>query len=238
MGDGRYSRRVLRTPWRVLGGAVAAIGLLAGCGGDGETSDTLDPLVGTPGDTGGTATSAPGVASTGPATVDPAEAGSGFVSMHVSLAHRGIDETLTLDRGSVRTADLDPLSLNATCSALDGGEPLTVSVIDLRRVGAGSELVSATVRTDEPATEPGEYEGSVEVADTTQSTARYEAKIVIDEGGLSGSFEGEDESGNIVSGTFICAPQPVATTTTTIVGVIVGEEVPGSTTAPTIPPAP
>ena len=192
----------------------------------GRPSDTLDPLEGTPGDTG-SVTTLGGPAPTGPATVDPATAGSGFVSVHVEVANAGIDETVSLDRASVRRDELDPLSLDATCSALDGGEALTLSVIDLRRLATGGQVVSAAVRTDQAATSPGEYDGMVEIADAGQLTTSYESTIVVDEGGWSGSFEGVAEDGGVASGTFVCSQQAIAPSTTVVIEV--GEEIPEST---------
>ena len=211
---------------RVASGVL--IVLATACGSNGESSDTLDPLQGTPGDTG-SVTTLGGPAPTGPATVDPASAGSGFVSVHVEVATAGIDETVSLDRASVRRDELDPLSLDATCSALDGGEPLALSVIDLRRLATGSQVVSAAVRTDEAATSPGEYDGTVEIADAGQLTRSYESTIVVDEGGWSGSFEGLAEDGGVAKGEFVCSQQAIAPTTT--VAIDEGEEVP-DTTAP------
>ena len=206
---------------RVVSGVLIAVA--TACGGSGESSDTLDPLEGTPGDTG-SVTTLGGPAPTGPSTLDPATAGSGFVSVHVQVANAGIDETVSLDRASVRRDELDPLSLDATCSVLDGGEALTLSVIDLRRLGSGSQVVSAALRTDEAATSPGEYDGTVEIADASQLTTSYESTIVLDEGGWSGSFEGVDENGGVASGTFVCSQQAIAPTTT--VALDEGEEVP------------
>lgn len=207
------------------GCALGSMLLCGACGGDGASDDTLDPLVGTPGDTSTGESTVAGPASTDVAAIDPAEAGSGFVSLSVQVASEGIDETLTLDRSSVRAADLDPLGLDATCSALDGGDVLTVSVIDLRRLAAGSQLVSATLRSAEPVAGPGEYEGFVELADVEQLTTTYGATIVVDDGASTGSFEGTDDSGNVASGTFTCSVEPVSTTTTTLL-TDEGEEVP------------
>ena len=83
-----------------------------------------------------------------PTTLDPALAGSGFVSIHVRLPAVGVDETISLDRALVHADALDPVSLDATCTTLDGGDGLSVSVVDLRRLGAGSRLVSAALRVD------------------------------------------------------------------------------------------
>jgi hypothetical protein len=148
---------------KLIVGVVSSVLVVmaAACSSSGESSDTLDPLQGTPGDTGSVTTTLGGPVPTGPATVDPASAGSGFVSVHVEVANVGIDETVSLDRASVRRDELDPLSLDATCSALDGGDAMTLSVIDLRRLATGGQVVSAALRTDEPATSRGEFEGTV-----------------------------------------------------------------------------
>jgi hypothetical protein len=214
---------------KLIVGVVSGVLLVmaAACSSSsGESSDTLDPLQGTPGDTG-SATTLAGPAPTGPATVDPASAGAGFVSVHVEVANAGIDETVSLDRASVRRDELDPLSLDATCSALDGGDAIALSVIDLRRLATGGQVVSAALRTDEPATSPGEYEGTVEIADASQLTTSYDSMIIVDEGGWSGSFEGIAENGGVASGTFVCSQQAIAPTTT--IAIDEGEEVPDTT---------
>lgn len=210
-------------------GAGALVLLVAACGGTGQSTDTLDPLSGPQGDTGAAAAATlAGPATTGATEIDPAQAGSGFVSLSVSVATEGIDETLALDRASVRAEDLDPLSLNAACSTLDGGDVLSVAVIDLRRLATGSRLVSATVTTDDPLTGPGEYPGAVEIADIEQQTMRFAAMVTVADGAGFGGFEGEDGAGNLVTGSFVCADQPIAAPPTTFAADI-GEEVPGST---------
>ena len=56
----------------------------------------------------------PGDPSAVPATtVDPATAGTGFVSIQVRLPASGVDETLALDRATVSADALDPVSLDA-----------------------------------------------------------------------------------------------------------------------------
>ena len=207
---------------------LLALALVSGCSGDGESAVTMDPLVGTPGDTGGTTATTPttpAVATTTPASMDVASAAAGFVSVTVQVASEGIDETLALDRAVVPPGELDPLNLDASCSALDGGDPMALSIIDLRRLAAGSHLLSAALRTEEPATAPGEYEGTLEIADAEQLTTSFNVAVLVDEGGRSGSFQGNDEDGNVASGTFVCADQPIDTTTSTV-PVDVGEEVP------------
>jgi len=211
--------------------APAAVLLMlgvGGCSGEGESTNTMDPLEGTPGDTGGTTATSSAVPTTAPVSVDVAPAAAGFVSVTVQVASEGIDETLALDRAVVPPGELDPLNLDASCSALDGGEPVTLSIIDLRRLGAGSRLLSARLRTEEPATAPGEYDGTLEIADAEQLTTTFNVAVLVDEGGRSGSFQGNDEDGNVASGAFVCADQPTDTTTTTI-PVDGGEEVPETT---------
>ena len=96
-------------------------------------------------------------------------------------------------------------------------------MIDLRRLATGGQVVSAALRTDEPATSPGEYEGTVEIADASQLTTSYESMIIVDEGGWSGSFEGVADDGGVASGTFVCSQQAIAPTTT--IAIDEGEEV-------------
>ena len=112
------SRRAARLGIAV---SLAALAFVGGCGDDDDAGGgTLVPLDATPGG------SAPTVASTGDipmgaaTTVDPALAGSGFVSIDVQLPTAGVDETIALDRATVSADQLDPVSLDATCTALDG----------------------------------------------------------------------------------------------------------------------
>jgi len=86
----------------------------------------------------------------------------------------------------------------------------------LRRLGAGSRLLSVGLRTNDPVTAAGEYEAQLEIADAEQLTTSFDVTATIDEGGWSGTFEGSDDTGNVVSGSFVCAAQPVDTATTTV----------------------
>ncbi|CAN5845827.1 MAG: hypothetical protein ACR2HP_04915 [Ilumatobacteraceae bacterium] len=199
------------TTFRVIAGLV----LLAGCGGDGGAADTLAPIEGAAGDTGGTTATPPTLSMTTAGAVD-AGAAAGFVSVTVQVASAGIDETLALDRASVPATALDPLNLDATCSALDGGDPVALSIIDLRRLAAGSRLVSAALHTEEPATAPGEHAGRLKIADAEQLTTDYEVAIQVTDGGRSGTFGGSDEGGNPISGSWVCADEPVAPPSTSI----------------------
>ncbi|MGH9271833.1 MAG: hypothetical protein ACRDZ2_11220, partial [Ilumatobacteraceae bacterium] len=133
-----------------------------------------------------------------------------------------------IDRAAIPVADLDPLNLNASCSALDGGDPIALSVIDLRRLGAGSRLVSVELHTEEPATAPGEYAAVLEIADDEQLTTSFDVTLQLDEGGRSGVFQGNDGAGNVASGSFVCADQPVDATPTTV-PIDPGEQVPEPT---------
>ncbi len=211
----------------VLASLTIAAGALFGCGGSEESDDTMAPIEGAPGDTGGTAPTVPEVVTTPPASAGVGGA-VGFVSVNVQVASEGIDETIALDRAAVPAADLDPLNLNASCSALDGGDPIAVSVIDLRRLGAGSRLVSVELHTEEPAIAPGEHAAILEIADVEQQTTAFDVMLQLDEGGRSGAFEGNDGAGNVASGSFVCADQPVDTTPTTV-PIDPGEEVPEPT---------
>ena len=219
-------RRVERSA-AVLASLTMATVALFGCGDSEASDDTMAPIEGAPGDTGGTAPTVPDVVTTPPASAGVGGA-VGFVSVNVQVASEGVDETLAIDRAAIPAADLDPLNLNASCSALDGGDPISVSVIDLRRLGAGSRLVSVELHTEEPATAAGEHAAILEIADIEQLTTSFEVTLQLDEGGRSGSFEGTDDAGNVASGSFVCADQPVDTTTT--IPLDPGEEVPEPTT--------
>lgn len=240
MTPGGYSPAMLRLRAVV---ASLAVGLLAGCSGDGESDSTLGPLE--------SPTSAPAVTPTvavattaSPAsdTAPSGAVGSGFVSIRVRLASWGIEESLTLDRASVPAAELDPLSVDAFCTALDEGEGWTVSVTDLRRLSvAGNRLVSAHLHIDGPVAGPAVYEGTLEVGDTGQQVTTYGGPVTLDEGLASGSFDLRDASGAAATGTFVCAPEPVATTTvapTTMVDSVPPDSAVATVPAPPSPPVP
>jgi hypothetical protein len=208
---------------------VAAV-VLTACGGDDDSTNatlgTLDAtaVVTTPGAT----TGGPEGSDAPATTVDPATAGTGFVSIQVRLPAVGIDETLALDRATVSADALDPVSLDAFCTPLDGGTEMVVRVVDLRRLADGSRLISAALNVA-GGTAAGEHDATLEVSGADQSTTTFSGTAVLAEGGWSGTYEAADDSGNAASGTFTCATAPVDTTTTVAIGT--GEEVPATTTA-------
>ena len=113
--------------------AVVALAVLAGCSG-GSSGDTLSPINGSAG-TAAAVTTPSGSGPTPGTAVDAASAGSGFVQVQVQVGSTGVNETLSLDRATVRKDSLDPASLNATCTPLDGGDTskgIDVTVVDLR----------------------------------------------------------------------------------------------------------
>lgn len=192
--------------------SIAALAFVGGCGDDDASGDTLVPLDATPGG------SAPTVASTGDiptgaaTTVDPALAGTGFVSIHVQLPTAGVDETIALDRATVSADQLDPVSLDATCAALDGGTDGTVSVVDLRRLGSESRLVSVAIHISGDLAD-GSHDATVDVSGADQVTTSYTGTVELAGGGLTGTFSAEDASGNPATGSFVCAMAPVVVTT-------------------------
>ncbi len=216
----------LRAMW-----GIAAVGVVIGlgaCGDDDSSSDTLEPLDGAPNGTGPGAVTTTAPVSALDTAVDPALAGSGFVSIELQLPATGVREAISLDRASVRADQLDPVSLDATCTALDGGDLSTgtvVTVVDLRRMGSTDRLVSATIRVagDSAA---GEHDVTIDVGDADQVTTTYTGTIELADGAMSGTFEATDESGDSVTGTYVCAPVAVTTTAPIITGG--GEEVPDS----------
>jgi hypothetical protein len=207
---------------------VAAVTLTA-CGGDDDATDaTLGPLDVTSGVTApGATTGGADASAVSVTTVDPASAGTGFVSIQVRLPAAGIDETLALDRATVPVDALDPVSLDAFCTPLDGGAEMAVRVVDLRRLADGSRLISAALNVA-GGMGAGEHDATLEVSGADQSTTTFSGTAVLAEGGWSGTFEAADASGNTASGAFTCAAAPVETTTTVATGA--GEEVPATTT--------
>lgn len=237
MTTDRYSPGVRGGGWvggMLLCASLALAAPLAACGDDDASDVTLSSLDVTSGVTIPGATAAPGEAGGVPATtIDPATAGSGFVSIQVRLAASGIDETLTLDRGTVSADALDPVSLDASCTPLDGGTDMAVSVVDLRRLADGSRLISAALEVA-GGMAAGEHDATLEVSGADQSTTSFTGTAVLAEGGWSGTFEATDAGGSSASGSFICATAPVETTTTEP-SVSGGEEVPDSIPPTTTP---
>ena len=214
--------------------AAAALTAVAACsGGDDATEGTLGVI--TP-DSASTGTVAPGrpEASTPTGTADAGSAvGSGFVSIDVQVASAGIAESISLDRSTVPATALDPVSLDALCSPLDGAAPdggVVVSVVDLRRL-AGSRLVSAVLRFGDDG--PGEHDMTLEIGSAEQVTTVYTGSIEVADDGLTGTFDGTDSGGTAVTGGFACSAQAIVTTTTGV-PLDAGEEVPDES----VPPAP
>ena len=88
-----------------------------------------------------------------------------------------------------------------------------MSVVDLRRLGAGSRLVSAALRVEGEAT-PGPHDVTLDVSGADQVTTHYTGTIELAEGASAGTFEVADAAGATANGTFVCADQPPVTTTT------------------------
>jgi hypothetical protein len=203
----RYSAPMLRR----VGLAALASFALAACSGDDDSSDaTLGPLTST---TPSGAVTLPSAGTVLIPTAPAGPAGAGFVSFQVRLGASGIDEAIALDRATVAESQLDPISLDAYCTALDGGDGYVASVTDLRRLSAGSRIVSVVLRIETDVPGPGTYEGTLDVGDAQQTTTRYRGPITLDEGAAAGSFDLRDDAGGAATGTFVCAPEPVVATT-------------------------
>src|SRR4051794_8212361 len=198
-------------------GITAMIGLvapLAGCSGD-EPADTLSPVEGPAGTATATATVPASSVSTGTA-VDPANAGAGYVQVQVQVAPTGVNETLSLDRATVSKTALDPISLDASCTPLDKGDTskgVDVTVVDLRRLGAGDKLVSATLHIDSES-QDGAHGGTLQLGGAAEVTTSYRGTADLAEGGWAGNFTLASTGGNQATGTFTCADQPPPSTTT------------------------
>jgi hypothetical protein len=220
--------------------AAGALVAMAGCsGGDSSSDDTLGVLPAGSSTTGTLATDQPGGSAPPATAAEPSVAGSGYVAIDIQVAPDGIAETISLDRASLPASALDPVSLDATCSPLDGGGAdggVVVSVVDLRRL-AGDRLVSAVLRYADAA--PGEHDMTLELGSAEQVTTVYTGQVEVAADGLAGTFDGSDATGAPVSGSFMCAAQAVVTTTTAV-PLDAGEEVPddGSELPPvsTVPP--
>lgn len=214
--------------WRLgLAGVVMAV---TACGNGDSTDPTLPPI-----GSGGVVTGT-GATET-PSTV---AVGDGFVSLTVRVAVSGIAETIDLDRATVAEDQRAPLSLDAFCTSLDGGDGYRIAVTDLRRLGTDARLVSAVLTA--ASGEPGEHDATLELGDAQQMTTAYTGTLVVADDGASGTFELADETGGAATGSFVCADERVAITTTTIPLGDGGEEVPGDSspppTAPTLPALP
>lgn len=208
--------------------AIFVVLTIAGCGDDDDpTGGTLVPLDATPGGSAPVVASTADIPSGAATTVDPAVAGTGFVSIDIQVPTAGVDETISLDRATVREDQLDPVGLDATCAALDGGAEVVVSVVDLRRLDSESRLVSAAIHVAGDLT-AGEHDATIDVSGADQVTTSYTGTVALDEGGLSGTFTADDASGNTATGSFVCAMEPVVVTTDAPVETGGGEVVPGS----------
>jgi hypothetical protein len=221
---------------RILG-AVGALAVLGACSG-GSSNDTLSPI-------GGPAGTSPAVTTASPAgpqgtTLDPASAGSGYVQLSVQAVATGIDETLALDRSTVRKDALDPATLNATCTPLDGGDTaqgVDVTVVDLRRLAGGNRLISAVLHVDPAEVDDGddhEHAATLQLGAADQTTTSYSGTVILEEGGYAGALDLTDAAGNALTGSFACAAEPLPTTTTVADTGGDNEAVPG-TPAPTTP---
>jgi hypothetical protein len=215
---------------------VLGLAAVTGCS-SGPSDDTLSPINGSAGTTPVVSTPSGSTAPAGTAgtVVDAANAGAGYVEVSVQVAVSGIAETLRLDRATVRRDDLDPVSLDAACTPLDKGDTsqgVDVSVVDLRRLGAGSKLVSAALHVDGGAT-AGDHEATLQLGGADQTTTAYTGTVALADGGWGGTFQMTDAAGNALTGSFACADQPLPTTTT-VPDTGGGEAVPG-TPAPTTP---
>ncbi len=210
--------------------AIAVLAVTASCGDDDDAADdTLSPIAGGTAATPPLAGTAASPAVTGGTGVDPAAAGSGYVTVNVQVAATGLSETVTLDRASVRSDQLDPVSLNATCTPLDGGDitqGLDVSVVDLRRLSAGNRVLSVALHVAGDAS-AGEHDAALEVSTADQVTTTYTGTVDIADGGLSGTFDAADAAGNAATGTFACAAAPIPTTVSPTV-IDESEEVPAT----------
>ena len=205
----------MRCGWpggRTLAGAVVALTLVTGCSSD-DSGDTLTPVDGDAG-TVPAVTTPSGSGPTPGTALDPATAGAGFVQVQVAVGATGVDETLSLDRATVKKDSLDPAILNATCTPLDGGDTsqgLDVTVVDLRRLGT-YRLISVVLHVD-GAPKAGEHDATLQLGGSDQTTTAYTGTVELADGGAEGTLEMTDAAGNSLTGSFACAAEPLPTTT-------------------------
>ena len=217
----------------VAGATTVAVIAMTACSGGSD--DTLSPIAG--GSTGATTTAAipTGSSAVTGTSVDPTNAGAGYVQIDVQVTSSGISETISLDRSTVSRDAFDPVSLDATCTPLDQGDTskgVDVTVVDLRRLGQGDKFVSAVLHVD-PAESGGEHRATLQLSGADQVTTSYTGKVELAAGGWGGTFQMNDAGGNPATGTFACAdeaPPPTTAPTDTDAG----EPVP-DTPAPTAP---
>jgi hypothetical protein len=213
--------------------ALAVTAVVAGCSGD-SSGDTLSPVNGSAG-TVAAVTTPSGSGPTAGTAVDAASAGSGYVQVQVQVGATGVDETLSLDRATVRKDSLDPASLNATCTPLDGGDAskgIDVTVVDLRRM-VSNRVISVVLHVDGQPT-AGEHDATLQLGGSDQTTTAYTGTVDLAEGAAEGTLEMTDAAGNSLTGSFACAAEPLPTTTAVPDTGGDNEAVPG-TPAPTAP---
>jgi len=238
IGSSRSRRRVGA---RAVAVAVVLAGVLIGaaCAEDSASDDTLGRLDGSAATAPSVPTGTAATATAATAAAAPAgPAGAGVVRLAVRLSSSGTDEVLMLDRGTVAADQLDPVSLDATCTALDGGSGLTVSVIDLSRLTAGQRLLSAALRIDGDVPGAGDYTGTLEVGDADQQLTRFEGAVRVDNGLASGTFDVADGAGNSATGSFACAADEASLPTTTTVAPVPASDVTGDDAGTDAPPPP
>lgn len=195
-----------------VGALALAVVSLAACSSGSESDDTLPPV----------GTAAPAVATSVAGSPVSGPVGSGVVRMTVRLS--GVSEELLLDRSTVGADDLDPITLDAACSAIDGGDGYVVSVIDVRRLSAGRQLVSATLRATDQSGSAGEHTAQLELGTSRQEITRYEGVMVLDAGLASGTFDVATDDGARATGSFACGEDLASLPTTTTVPIVVATD--------------
>lgn len=190
---------------RAAGAGALAVLILAACAADTDSDETLAPV------------------GSAPARTEPTSAGSavegavgrGVVQLTVHLS--GMREQMTLDRSTVAAADRDPITLDATCTALDGGDGYVVSIVDVRRLSAGQQLVSATLRATgaSGSVAAGEHPARLELGTAQQEVVRFEGVMSLDATLAAGTYEVSTTNGGVATGDFACADDVASLPTTT-----------------------
>ena len=75
-----------------------------------------------------------------------------------------------------------------------------------------SSVISAALHV-EGAPTAGEHDGTLQLGGRNQATTSYTGTVELEDGGLGGTFQMADATGNSLTGSFACATAPLPTTT-------------------------
>ena len=170
---------------------------------------------GAPGDTGGGRRD--GRRGTDRPAPSPASGRSGFVSVNVAGAPAPASTRPSASTGPPSRADLDPMSLDASCTRARRWRPAMALSLSSISAGwrSGGQLVSAALRTEEAATAGRVRRDPGARPTPSQVTTSYEVDVAARRGrAVTARSRAPTTPATSASGTFVCAEQAVAPTTT------------------------